>query len=683
MKTTLNKITVRTLRGCLLLLTAAAVKADETNSLPVAAGSFQPDYESFKQYQCPEWFRDAKFGIWAVWGVCSVPMQGDWYSRKMYEGTGRLNYMTGESVPTASPHYLYHVKTYGHPSKFGYKDLIPLWKAEKWEPDKLMELYKKAGARYFVALGVFCDNTDYWNSKYNRWNSVKTGPHKDIVGEWQRAAKAQGLRFGVSEHRSDWWHWFDVAKKADKMGPMAGVPYDGNDPAYADLYSTKPEPQNWFLRMTDLIDNYHPDLLYTDGGLPYTDKTWLRVKNWAATNAPADETLLRADQTGKQFLAYYYNRGREWHGGKDEVVYNCKQTANGMWVQDLERGVMPGINPEPWQTDTCVGGWHYDEKVLERHGYKTPAQVIHMLCDIVSKNGNLLLNFPPRPDGTLDDDELKILDAMGAWIAVNGEAIYGTRPWKVFGEGPTKLAKGRFAGLHDTGNYKSSDIRFTTKDGALYAIALGWPEDNRLVVRSLASAAGKITDIALLGHAGKLDWQQTDEGLVVKLPAQKPCDLAYAIKISAGDLKPVPVVYESSISPGSDGRIVLPAAEAEIHGNTPKYDHGGGKDQIGSWAEAEDFVSWHLKVTKPGTFSVDVTYSCATYAPGSAFTVEVGGQTLTGKSASTGSWATYRTDKLGTLKLDKPGNYTLAVKPKAEPKWKVIGLKSVTLTPSE
>ena len=477
----------------------------------------------------------------------------------------------------------------------------------------------------------------------------------------------------MTEHLAASWWFYGAKKGADKGGPMAGVPYDGNDPKFADLYwsgNEKPDFRyygtnvppafklTWFNRIKDMIDRYHPDLLYSDSPLPYPD------------------------DVGRQLLAHYYNDNLQQHGGKLEAVYNCKEDAQGRWVRDLERGVMEGIHPEPWQTDTCVGGWYYDEKVLERHGYKTPAQVIHMLCDIVSKNGNLLLNFPPRPDGTLDDDELKILDAMAAWIAVNGEAIYGTRPWKVFGEGPTKLGKGRHGGLSDTGNYKPSDIRFTqSKDGrTLYAIALGWPEDGRSSCARSRRPPERFPDVALLGHAGKLDWQQTDDGLVVKLPAQKPCDLAYAFKISAGDLKPVPVVYDGSIMPRADGRFVLPAAEATIHGDTPKYEHSGGKDQIGCWAKAEDFVSWNIKLTKPGTFAVEVTYSCA--APGSAFTVEVGGQTLTGKSASTGSWETYRTDNLGTLKLDKPGTFTLAVKPKSEPKWKVIGLKSVTLTPT-
>ena len=647
-----------------LLLTGTGVMAEEKLNLPVADAPFKPDMESLKQYQCPDWFRDAKLGIWAVWGPEAVPMQGDWYARHLYEEGGR--------------HNTWHVGHYGHPSKVGFKDIIPLWKAERWDPAKLMALYRRAGAKYFCMIAMHHDNFDSWDSKHNRWNSLAMGPKRDIAGEWQQAAAKEGLRFGMTEHLAASWWFYGAAKGADKSGPMAGVPYDGADPKYADLYWTGNEQagfhyygtnvpaafkQTWFDRIKDLVDRYHPDLLYSDSPLPYPD------------------------EVGRQLLAHYYNDNIAQHGGKLEAVYNCKQEAQGRWVRDLERGVMEGIHPEPWQTDTCVGGWYYDEKVIEHHGYKTPAQVIHMLCDIVSKNGNLLLNFPPRPDGTLDDDELKLLDAMAAWIAVNGEAIYATRPWKAYGEGPTKLGKGRHGGLNDTGNYKPSDIRFTTKGGFLYAIALGWPapseiegpEDGAFIVRSLPTATGKITDVTLLGHPGKLDWRQTDEGLVVKVPAQKPCDLAFALKITAGDLNPVPVVYDGSVLQRADGRFVLPASDATIHGATPKYEHNQTKDQIGCWAKDGDFVSWNIKVTKPGTFAVEVTYSCA--APGSAFTVEAGGQVLTGESVSTGSWETYRTDHLGALKLDQPGVVTLTVKPKADPKWRVIGLKSVALHP--
>ena len=649
----------------------AAALAASAADLPIAEGPFRPEDESLARYRCPDWFRDAKLGIWAVWGPESVPMQGDWYARRLYLNDEKDR--DGKSIGQ-SRHNKYHLEHHGHPSTNGFKDIIPLWKAEKWEPAKLMALYRRAGAKYFCMIAMHHDNFDCWDSKHNRWNSVDMGPRRDIAGEWQLAAAKQGLRFGMTEHLAASWWFYGASKGADKSGPMAGVPYDGNDPRFADLYwsgNAKPDfhyygtnvpaafKQAWFDRIKDLVDRYHPDLLYSDSPLPYPD------------------------DVGRRLLAHYYNDNIAQHGGRLEAVYNCKQEAQGRWVRDLERGVMEGIHPEPWQTDTCVGGWYYDEQVLARHGYKSPAQVIHMLCDIVSKNGNLLLNFPPRPDGTLDEDELKILDAMAAWIAVNGEAIYGTRPWKVFGEGPTKLGKGRHGGLSDTGNYKPSDIRFSqSKDGrTLYAIALGWPEDGAFVVRSLPLAAGKVSGVALLGHTGPLAWEQTDEGLVVKLPAQKPCDLAYAFKISAGDLNPVPVVYDGSVTARGDGSFVLPASDATIHGDTPKYEHNETKDQIGCWARAEDFVSWNIKLKRPGTFAVEVTYSCD--APGSAFAVEAAGQTLTGKSVSTGSWQSYRTDRLGTMKFDRFGVIALTVKPKADPRWKVIGLKSVALHPIE
>ncbi len=641
-----------------VLMMSLHAQADE-----IAAGFFKPDDESLKQYQCPDWFRDAKLGIWAVWGPEAVPMQGDWYARHLYENDS----INGKTGKPAGQHFQnkYHLEHYGHPSKFGFKDIIPLWKAEKWDPDRLMQLYQKAGAKYFCMIAMHHDNFDCWDSRFQRWNSVNMGPKRDIAGEWQKAAKKYGLRFGMTEHLAASWWFYSAAKGADANGPQAGVAYDGADPNYADLYwsgNEKPTfhyygeavpdafKQTWFNRIKNMIDRYHPDLVYSDSPLPYPD------------------------QVGRKLLAHYYNDNMQQHGGKLEAVYNCKQDSQGRWVQDLERGVMPGINPHPWQTDTCVGNWYYKNG----QGYKSSALVLQMLADIVSKNGNLLLNFPPRPDGTLDEQEEKILADLAAWMPINGEAIFGTRPWKVYGEGPSKVAKGGHFNESKL-KYTARDIRFTVKDDALYALALGWPADGKLVIRSLATGAGRISAVSLLGHAGKLEWKQTDEGLVVTMPETKPCEHVFALKIAGADLKPVPVTVDNSITPDASGRIVLPAADAEIHGETPKYETGGGKDQIGCWAKAEDFVSWDIKVTTPGTYAVGITYSCA--APGSEFTVEVGGQTLGGKSASTGSWADYRTDKLGEVKFDKAGNYTLAVKPKAEPKWKVIGLKSMELKP--
>ena len=661
------------MKSCLLVFWFASAIAAVAAELPMADGSFKPTDESLKQYQCPEWFRDAKFGIWSHWGPQAVPRQGDWYARRLYLGENHLDRKTGQPNPKPDPAYEHHVQAYGHPSKFGYKDIIPLWKAEKWNPEQLMALYKKAGAKYFVSMGTHHDNFFLWNSKLHRWNAVNMGPKKDVVGLWQQAARQQGLRFGVSEHLGASYTWFQASHLSDATGPMQGVPYDGNDPQYQDLYHGKADPgdrgwlttnavwqRQWFDRIKELVDSYHPDLLYSDSGMPFGD-------------------------TGRSLIAHLYNQDMARHGGKVETVYNCKEVSAGKWVRDIERGVAEGISPDPWQTDTSIGDWYY------RTGqkYKTAREIVHMLADIVSKNGNLLINIVQTPEGDLEPDMLTTLEQIGAWTAMNGEAIYGTRPWKVYGEGPTKLGKGRHGGLTDTGNYTPSDIRFTTKPGALYAIALGWPaptkveglEDGALVVRSVPISAGRITDVALLGHSGKLDWKQTEEGLVVRVPAQKPCDFAYALKITAGDLTPVPVVHEGRVLPGADGGFVLAAAEAEIHGDTPKYENRGGKDHIGFWSNAADFVSWPIQLSKPGAFKVDVTYSCATHAEGSAYAIEAGGQTLVGKSTSTGSWVNYRTDTLGQLTLGQPGLVTVSVKPRNDPKWKVISLKSVTLTP--
>jgi alpha-L-fucosidase len=488
----------------------SACAQDEKSGCPAAGdASFKPSLESLKQYKCPQWFRDAKFGIWAHWGPQAVPMVGDWYARRMY--------IEGDAD------YVHHLKTYGHPSQAGYKDIIPLWKAEKWNPDRLMALYKKAGARYFVSMGVHHDNFDLWNSRFHRWNAVKMGPHRDVVGTWQKAAKKQGLRFGVSEHLGASFTWFQPSHGADKTGPKAGVPYDGANPRYDDLYHPPAAPddkdwysksaewqQEWLQRITDLIDHYNLDLLYTDGGVPF------------------------GNEVGLNMISHLYNNNRQCRGNL-QVVYTCKQKSEGRWVEDLERGVMPGINPNPWQTDTSIGDWYYNKNWK----FRPVSWVIHMLVDIVSKNGNLLLNVVQRPDGSLDAEVEQMLRQLAAWNAVNGEAIFGTRPWRIYGEGAVQAAGGNFK---EDFAYSNKDIRFTTKGHTLYAIAMGWPDDGRLVVRSLGKsspvAEGEIQEVRLLGHDGKLPWSQSDEGLIVTLPEKKPCEYAFALKITGQKLVP-------------------------------------------------------------------------------------------------------------------------------------------------
>ncbi|MBZ5625053.1 MAG: alpha-L-fucosidase [Acidobacteriia bacterium] len=511
------KITRRSAVGLLAGAPALILprKTAAQDALPeIQKGPFDGTAESLKKYQIPEWFRDAKFGMWAHWGPQSAAEDGDWYARNIY-------------IPTQAQ-YKDHLQTYGHPSKFGHKDICFLWKGDKFDPDHLMSLYKKAGAKYFMSMGVHHDNFDLWNSKYQpRWNSVATGPKKDIVGLWKKAAQKAGVKFAVSEHLSNSYNWLAVSHGADKEGPMAGVPYDGNDPQYADLYhpfgplgATPPGamsrevPDAWkrqyFLRIKDLIDNYQPDLLYTDGGIPFGD-------------------------AGNKLVSHYYNVIAKLHGGKVEGVYTSKRREDcveGTCALDIERGVANQIMPNPWQTDTCIGNWHYKRGVK----YKTPKVVIDLLCDIVSRNGNLMLNIPLPNSGEPDAEELRIVDEITRWMAVNSEGIYSTRPWKTFGDGPgMDSAAGTGMNERNRKDLTAQDVRFTTKNGSLYAFVMGWPE-KEAVVPALAlggkNNAGTIKNVELLGHKGKIKFTQDATALRVELPSEKPSDHAITLKIA-------------------------------------------------------------------------------------------------------------------------------------------------------
>ncbi len=491
-------------------------KLPEMTEYPVAKGPFKPEWDSLKQYTCPDWFRNAKFGIWAHWGPQAVSGAGDWYARNMY--------MEGH------PQYQYHCEHYGHPSEFGYKDIVKLWKAEAFDADALIQLYKKAGARYFVALAVHHDNYDCWNSRYHRWNSVNIGPGKDIVGMWREAALKHGLAFGVTEHLARSYNWFNTNKGCDQKGPYAGVPYDGNDPEYVDFYFPPHEDTNhaypvnppeswkqlWYMRIKDLVETYQPDLLYTDGAVPF-------------------------GEVGRTMIANFYNNNIAWHDGKLEAVYTLKdmrghdrrshlshgEYVEGIGIQDMERGVVDDIRPEPWQTDTCIGGWYYN-KFIE---YKTAETVIHMLVDIVSKNGNLLLNFPLRPDGTLDEKAMKVVEGITQWMAINSEAIYDTRPWRIFGEGPVRSSGGLFN--EDKLEYTSRDFRFTRRGDILYATCLAWSKDGRVRIESLGQGgnAERVMTVELLGCPSPVSWEQDADGLQIDLPEEKPCDYAWVFKI--------------------------------------------------------------------------------------------------------------------------------------------------------
>jgi alpha-L-fucosidase len=516
-----------------------------TSAEPVADGKFQPTWESLKQYQVPEWFRDAKFGIWAHWGPQCQPERGDWYAREMYgEGGGK---------------YREHIKLYGHPSTNGFKDVIHSWKAENWDPDKLLALYKRAGAQYFFALANHHDNFDNYDSKYQPWNSVNLGPKKDLIGGWAQAARKQGMKFGVSVHAAHAWSWYETAQGADKNGPLAGVPYDGKltkadgkgtwwegyDPQ--DLYAQNHTPStnfqnlgsihsrwNWgngvtppdqaycdkfYNRTTDLINKYRPDMIYFDDtALPL----------WPASDA------------GLKIAAHFYNSNDKLNGN-DGVLFgkilNAEQRKCMAW--DIERGSANEIQPQPWQTDTCIGSWHYDKGVYDRHRYKTTKTVVQTLIDVVSKNGNLLLSVPLKGDGTPDSDEIAVVEGIAKWMEVNKEAIHGTRPWTVFGEGPQMASAAPISaqGFNEGKGkqFSAEDVRFTTKGATLYAFIMGSPT-NAVSIKSLGTNAKlfekPISEISLLGSEEKLKWTQTADALVVDKPQNQPSEIAIVFKIT-------------------------------------------------------------------------------------------------------------------------------------------------------
>ena len=631
-----------------------AVPEKLVGNVKIAQGPFDPTFDSFaKTYQYPEWFRDAKLGMWAHWGPQAVPMMGDWYAKHMYV--------------QGHPQYKHHLETYGHPSKAGYKDIISLWKAEKWDPDRLMAMYKKAGAKYFVSMGSHHDNFYLWNSKLHKWNSVNMGPKRDVVADWQKAAKNLGLRFGVSEHLGASFTWFQDSHKSDKTGPLAAVPYDGADPQYQDLFHfpAKPGDTNWYSndpkwhaqwyeRIKELVDNYQPDLLYTDGGIPFNN------------------------EVGRSMIAHLYNSSAARNAGKTDVVYTCKQQSNGMWVEDLERGVMPGIRPHPWQTDTSIGDWYYNKNWK----YRGADWVIQMLVDIVSKNGNLLINVVQRPDGSLDPEAEKILDELAAWIAINGEAIYSTRPWLIHGEGPVRAKGGSFG---EDFKYSASDIRFTTKgDKTLYAFAIGWPTDAKLTIRSLAKfpeVTAKISAVSLLGHPGQLQFTHNADGLTIQLPPNKPCNYAVALKITGENLrgfKPeLAAPKVPAVQPDPAGNFTLNPDDADLKGSL-HTEAQGGQPNIGFWDNPADSASWKVNFTQPGKFKV--TASAATTSPASSFIIEADAQKLDGKLTSTGAWDKFTEVEAGTLEIKQPGNQTVAIHSRDAESWKAINLRWIKLT---
>ncbi len=487
-----------------------------------AARPFDATWESLAGYRTPGWFADAKFGIFLHWGVYSVPAFGnEWYSRNMY-------------LPK-NPAYAHQVATYGPVTTFGYKDFIPLFKAERFDPAAWIDLFVQAGARYVVPVAEHCDGFAMYSSAMTPYNAAQMGPKRDTVGELARAARARGLHFGVSSHTAEHWWWYgaaraipsDVASMTAETARLYGpaeasqLPSEG---AEAD-YAKQPDPNHlerwlapdksfldaWLARSTELVDKYHPEFFYFDW--------WI--------GQPAFKPYLQ------QFAAYYYDRSAEAHV-EPVLTYKEESMPADTATLDIERGKLDTLRLLPWQTDTSISvhSWGY----VEHDEYRTATSLIQQLVDTVAKNGNLLLNVGPKADGTIPEEARAVLLEMGQWLRVNGASIYGTRPFAVFGEGPTKAAKNSTEKNNDIQDYTAQDVRYTQSASGrtLYATVFGWPADNTVTLHTLYRGNpyfGAIRNVSLVGSVTQVKVSQQQDGLHLTLAKAPAPAAAYVFEL--------------------------------------------------------------------------------------------------------------------------------------------------------
>ncbi len=552
-----------------------ALTASAQENVPVKTGAYTPDWEGTAAWECPEWFRDAKFGMWAHWGPQCEAEGGDWYAHHMYYPGGVQDY---------------HWNRYGDPAVFGFKDVCNEWKAENWDPQAMIDLYYSVGARYFMTLGQHHDNFDLWDTDYQEWNSTKIGPMRDIVGEWQKACEKYDLPFGVSMHGSHAWLWYEVGRDDDCMITKeegAGKWWDGFDPQ--ELYEQNVEGHG--------SDNLSYD--YTNGGIIHSQWVWANgaskptkryttkfqnrilecVNKYSPDMVYFDDTVLPFwgydDSIGLNFLSHYYNHSAEQNGGEQQVVVMGKvlQTEHKesmLW--DVERGIPDRPQDKPWQTCTCIGGWHYSYSDYQAGAYKSAEHVISMLIDIVSKNGNMLLSVPVRGDGTLDEKELAILDGIKAWMDINSTSIYGTRPWKNFGEGPLAEAANPLTGqgFNEGNNYSVNDVRFVERNDTVFATIMRWPAAGYYTFESFAKTSkyysGDVKKVTLLGY-GEVNFYEDIDGVAVEIPVD-----------AKGTIAPVfAVEFDESTAGTVTLSDVLPLYDAKIEKLRPLISYNTGK----------------------------------------------------------------------------------------------------------
>jgi len=619
---------------------------------PIASGPVLPDAASIKSVPCPEWFRDAKFGIWSHWGPNCFSGVEQNYAKEMYR--------------QGSPAYKYHREHLGDPATVGFKDVLQYFTAARWDPAALMKKYKAAGARYFVSLARYHDNFDMYDSALTPWNSVNYGPKKNVVGLWRQAALKEGLRFGLSFHPNPTFFWEGQSENQTK------VDYDTADPRYWSLYNPPPGTpgfgeefaDNVYARTKEAIDKYQPDVLYFDGGIPDGPKRGLKL------------------------IAHYYNSNIQHHGGTNAAVLTVKSNDGG--VLDLERSHAPKLVARQWQCDTAEAGWFWlNDEVINQSGdkhikHKSSTTMLHALADIVSKNGNLLLNIALKSDGTLDPYGETLLDDFAAWMKINSEAIFETRPFVIYGEGPTRLPGNGANELKHP--MTAQDFRFTTKGDTLYAIMCGWPAGGQAVIAALADGSpvvtGTMRSLQLLGHPGELSWKRTQNGLVITLPDHKPCEHACVFRIEGlkGDSAAVPLPSPTSIvRPDKDNILTLMPEHAQIHdpGNRLYVGFAENETVIALWDDSRAYVTYNkVQFAKAGKYEVRVRM--AAVKP-TAVQLEVARQQRTAKAALTPDWESFADVPLGTVEIKEPGVLPITVRPAPGQNWNRINLATITL----
>lgn len=455
----------------------------------IARGKFKDNWASLREIVVPEWYPKAKFGIFIHWGVYSVPAyDSEWYSRNMY--------IQGSKA------YEHHLGVYGEHKQFGYKDFIPMFKAENFDADEWATLFKQAGAKYVMPVAEHHDGFQMYKSSISHYNTYEMGPKRDVLGEMKAAYEKQGLTFCVSSHRAEHWFFMSHGKEFDSdiKEPMECGdfywPAMPEPPDFQDLYGSPPSDEfleDWLIRCCELVDEYQPRVFYFDW--------WI--------HAAAFKPYL------KKFAAYYYNKGEEW-GIPVAINYKHDAFMFGTAVPDVERGQFAELKPYFWQTDTAVArnSWCY----TENNQYKTAEEIIRDLVDIVSKNGSLLLNIGPRADGTIPDEDRNILLSIGKWLEVNGEAIYETSFWRTYGEGPTEVKEGQFTD-GDTKVFTSEDIRFTVKGSSLYATVMVYPDNGIVHIQSLKEGSphfhGMIEQVRILGYEEQPNWERNEDALTI------------------------------------------------------------------------------------------------------------------------------------------------------------------------